>query len=264
MKKPSQLCILAGGLMFALLSTGLSAQTLSLLQTGISHDYTITVNTTGATAETGYDEMQVLTVSNQSAGLNLPSTIDAFCVELGQFSPDTVAANYAILSSAAAISLQGVTDTRGALDTLAGITTSGIGPTRAANLALLYGFKFGGTYNPETMSTYDQAVFQAAVWQLSHSDSFTLASGDPGFFFTNPSVGTLLTDTQNLLNQVQANSLSVTPMNLTVLHSEGSQDFLLPEQIAFAAIPEPSTYAALLGLGALGLAALRRRTAISI
>jgi hypothetical protein len=239
-----------------------SAQSVSLDLAAYQTDYTVYVNTQGAddTNQQLYSTVQTLMTSSQSGGLNLPSDIQLFCVELGQGAP-TTATPYTLLGGASAISVQGSSDTRGQVDTLAGIGTLGIGSARAANLEFLYGYALSGGYS--LLSEYNQAVFQMAVWQLSHSDSFALSTNSTGFYFSSPNVASLVTDTQTLLNDVYSNEATINPVTLDVLHSDTAQDYLLPVDSNgnLIAIPEPSAWAALIGLSSLGYALLRRRAA---
>lgn len=239
-----------------------SAQTVDLALAGYQTDYTVYVNTQGAndSPDNVYSTLQTLMTSSQGGGLSLPSEISLFCVELGQPAP-TSPTQYSLLGSSASDGVQGSSDTRGQLDTLAGIGTAGIGATRAANLEYLYGYAFGGGYSLQ--GDLNQAVFQMAVWQLSHSDSFTLSSDSTGFYFSNPSNSSLIGDTQTLLTEVYNHESSITPQGLEVLQSDVAQDYLLPVDASgnFIPIPEPTVWAAAVGLVALVYALLHRRAA---
>jgi len=227
-------------------------------------DYTVYVNTQGAndSPEDVYSTIQTLMTLSNTTGLNLPAQIDLFCAELGQEFPMTPMP-YTILGASAADSIQ-VSGSQGQLDSLAGIGISGIGATRAANLSYLYGYAFGGGYSLQ--SAYNQAVFQMAVWQLSHSDSFTLSTNSTGFYFSSPNVSSLISDTQALLTNVYNNETSITQMTLDVLHSDTAQDYILPVDSNgnFVAIPEPSAWAAVVGLASLGFVLLRRRATTTV
>jgi len=262
MKTLFSLCVIVGGFAFAILPSGSFAQSFDLALLSYNPSYTVWVNDTGAPGSSVdvYATMQTLTVSNQSPGLNLPATLKLFCVELGMAAPRS-GTPYTFLPAAAADSVQGGPDTRGALD-VASIPTTGIGSARAANLSLLYGYVFNGVYDPANMNltglfsgdaAFDQAVFQMAVWQLSHSDSFSLSASGPGFYLNNPNNSSLLAATQDLLTAVQANESSITPMTLEALHSEAFQDY------ALVPIPEPPTYGAILGFASFVFVLIRRR-----
>lgn len=236
------------------------AQSVELSLAEYQTSYTVYVNTQGASGSPldVYSTMQTLSTSSQTTGLNLPTDIELFCVELGQDAP-TSPTPYSLLGAAAADSKQSGSDTQSPLDTLTGIGTSGIGPARATNLEYLYGYALGGSYSLQ--SVYNQAVFQMAVWQLSHSTSFTLSTNSTGFYFSNPNNSNLIGDTQTLLNDVYSHESSISAAELDVLHSGTAQDYILPVNSSgqFVPIPEPSACASLIGLASLGYA-LRRRS----
>ncbi len=167
----------------------------------------------------------------------------------------------------------------GSIDSLNGISTTigtnpatettGIGTDKANKLGLLYAYQFGSTYNPTALTSPQRAAFQLAAWQILETDAFGPINTNTGnnVFTVTPTgatgsggasryVPTAISDADALLNSVALDS-SLTAMTLDALHSPTSQDYILPVG-SYTQIPEPSTYAAILALSALGFAVVRK------
>jgi len=181
-----------------------------------------------------------------------PATLDLFCVELGQLAPLS-ATSYTLLPLASADSAPNDT-----FETIAGVGAAGIGGLRAQNLSLLYGYEFSSGYTPLSLSALNQAAFQLAVWKLSHDDNFNHVDVLAGSYFSASNNAALISATNALLDGVVANAGNFSAMSLNVLHSDTGQDYILPT-LVYTPIPEPSTYAAILGALVLGVVTFRRR-----
>jgi hypothetical protein len=229
-----------------------------------------------ASTPSGYDTLQEFTITpadESPSSLGLPSQLNLFCVELGQDSPGTGTqpspTTYTILPIASA----DMNNASGSVDAYAGIPASGIGTGTGLMLEQLYGYVFPSytgssplnisfgalTLTGGSGAAYDSAVFQLAAWQIAETGGFSsIRTSGPGFFVSS-APGGLVQDADTLLAAVAADS-NVTPLNLDALHSDSGQDFILPDPSgSFIAIPEPGTYAAVLGTAALGFALFRRR-----
>jgi hypothetical protein len=235
-----------------------------------------------------YAEGQTLAATNLTAGSEVisgPLSLYAFCIELGMDTPQNVNPVYNVFDpNSAALgdttslaSTQNPTSGPAAIDAAAGITaTGGIGAYRANQLELLYGYAFGTSgalssgYNPSSLSSVDQAAFQIDVWKLSHEGTaavpatlFTGGVTATGFSVAGGNLNSAVINEANSLLTGVLNDQGITPMALEVLNNGTYQDFLLPEggQNPFIAVPEPTTYAAVIGLFTLGFVAVRRRFA---
>jgi hypothetical protein len=180
-----------------------------------------------------------------------------FCIELSETVPSGVATYTLVLpefgSSSSAVPLG------------SNIAPAGIGASRALNLQLLYGNVFGAIGNYATTltgwSADQKSAFQLAVWELSHDDDYNLASGSGLGFWVTSAPGTSQSIAQGWVNAVgldRSNNDLSGQVTLLALHNDTLQDQLIPHA-AGALIPEPSAVAALLGLGVLGVAGIRRR-----
>jgi hypothetical protein len=232
------------------------AQTVSLQLLSYSTDNTVTVtvnNGSSSASASDYATLQHLGATGWSPGPG-PATLDLFCTELGQLAPSSPA-GYTILSLSSADKAP-----NGTFETLAGVSASGIGALRAQNLSLLYGYEFSGGYNPTSLSTFDQATIQLAVWKLSHDDNFNHVDNLAGSYFSASNNTALIAATNSLLDAVVANAGTINAMALTVLHSDTDQDYIVPTS-AYLEIPEPATYAAILGVMVMAVVMIRRRPA---
>jgi hypothetical protein len=129
-------------------------------------------------------------------------------------------------------------------------------------LERLYGYVFGGVFKP-TLTSYDplaltadeRVAFQVSVWELSHDNnqSVSRASGQNfGFWYTGgTNFATIKGIAQGFLDVIKSPTYSGPTIELLVLDSADHQDQLVP-------IPEPATWAALLG-GVTLLAVVLRR-----
>jgi hypothetical protein len=249
----------------------------------------------GAQTPLGYGAPAQLALSNlDSPVVTLPSTsLTLFCSELGQDSSAT-GNTYQILdpnslqytdATNLAVSASDPTGTPSPMASVAMLETDGnitpaggIGPTKASELSALYGYAFGANgqlnsgYNLTGVSIPNQVAFQVAVWKLAYDGSGYIPAGsalNPLAVDTVTSSGlsitgidsTVANEANLLLAAVYTNNngLGITPMELEELNNGTTQDFLLPTDSSFAAIPEPSTYAAILGAAALGFIMVRRK-----
>jgi hypothetical protein len=244
------------------------SQTVTLTQTAIqSTAYSATLDAGSAPSLSGYSTMQSFSTADQNpSSLGLPDTLNLFCVELGQDS-STSPLSYAIDSIAQA----DMNRTPGSIDADAGIPTGGIGADAGMKLEKLYGFVFPAYTNSSPLNVdlsaagisgsaaYNSAVFQLAVWQVAETDSFgSIGTTGPGFFASS-STPTLRSDANQLLASV-ASDPSVTPLNLDALTSGTNQDYILPDPSgSFTSIPEPSSFAAVIGTLSIAAASLSRR-----
>jgi hypothetical protein len=273
--KPVPTAVLAAAL--ALLPLVLNAQTVELPENSIqTSSYVVVLAAENALAQTastpsGYDTLQEFSISPSDetpSNLGLPSQLNLFCSELGQDSP-TSPTLYSIVPIAEA----DMGNASNSVDAYAGVQSSGIGSATAGALEKLYGFVFP-TYtssSPLNMNlsadgisgdaAYDGAVFQMAVWQVTETGGFgSINTSGPGFYVSSAPSG-LVSDADTLLSLV-ASSSNVTLLNLDALHSPTGQDYILPDPTgSFTAVPEPSLYAAVLGVAALAAAARRRVSA---
>jgi hypothetical protein len=256
-----------------------SAQIYSLgpMSASLLQSQTYTVVTDGGPAS--YAALQEVPVSPALGG---QATWNLFCLELGQEAPGGpgppgTPEPYTILPLVQADMVPSAGQ-QGSIEASSGIPISGIGSATAAKLDLLYGFVFGTSYSNATSpfdinlqalgagsisdTSYSNAVFQLAAWQVTETNSFSAIASSGAFTITSPmnngaSDPGLLTDADSLLTAVSHSN--ATPMNLDVLHSDTYQDYILPDPNgAFIAIPETGGSAAILGVLALAYVFGRR------
>ncbi len=192
--------------------------------------------------------------------LPFPMHLSLFCTELAQSiqlnESNSARRDFTLQSAAQAANIGPVAGLG------ANISPTGIGSTRARNLEILYGQVFGQNYNPAALSDDGKVAFQLAVWELSHDDDFNLTAigSNPRFWVTLPTGATVRGQAQTWVSAVAnlAPTANPTRMNLSVLHSDVVQDFLIPTA-ALTAIPEASTYAAILSAIVLGAVLWQRR-----
>lgn len=189
------------------------------------------------------------------AGTPLAATSEIvylFCVEIGQHVRYNTPATWTLVSAPAADTRLAVNDN----PMSANIPLIGIGSARVLNLERLYGEVFGNVYDVALLNGDQQSAFQLAVWKLSHDDNFLLSTvgTSPQFWVSGASPATLAI-AQGWLDQIVTNPTGPS-MSLAALNHGTAQDYLIPA--ALVAIPEPSTYAAVLGVAA-GVVVLRRR-----
>jgi hypothetical protein len=266
-----------------LLPTLAFAQSVSLstpvLQT---ESYIVDLNGENASNQTlsvsGYDTLQEFTISTADetpSNLGLPLQLNLFCTELGQSSPGSDSQPSPTTYTVVPLTSADAGRSAASIDAYDGVPVTGIGSAMAAKLEKLYGYVFQNTYSASSPTNitfpsltltggsgaaYDAAVFQLAAWQIAENNSFgNIGSSGPGFFVSGAPTG-LVSDADSLLTAV-SNASNVTLLNLDALHSSTGQDYILPDPTnSFIPIPEPGTYAAILGAFALCLA-LRRRIA---
>jgi len=260
------------------------AQTYSLgpVSASLLQSQAYTVATDGGPAS--YSSLQEIPASPSLGG---QSTLNLFCLELGQEAPGgpgtpNTAEPYTILTLAQANSVP-TAGQQGSVEASSGIPISGIGNSTAAKLDLLYGFVFGSSYNNASSplninlqalgvgniadAAYGSAVFQLAAWQVTETNSFSAIASSGAFTITSPlnngaSDSGLLTDADALLSAVSHST--ATPMNLDVLHSDTFQDYILPDPSgAFVAVPEPGVSSTILGAVALAYVFGRRRLQVA-
>jgi len=196
--------------------------------------------------------VQNFTVSAQAGNpFTLPAQLQLFCIELAQNIYLNSTGNFFTVTNASQGSSGGPYSPLGA-----NIPNAGIGAARADNLAVLYAHKFGSAYDPGALSDTEKLGFQLAVWELSHDDDFNLLGGSGNGFWVTAPLDAATTEAQTLVSWVQVNAATAPKMQLYALHSDTIQDFLVP-------IPEPSAYAAMAGLLALGAAGRMRRKSTS-
>jgi PEP-CTERM motif len=140
-----------------------------------------------------------------------------------------------------------------------GIGTTPVNLTRVVGTRAIVGAWFAGDVT-STLST-SVVVFTAANTYFLASDQATEAGMERGTYTWNSSTGAFSSTT--IVNTDGTRGLSNPPF-ITNVTISGSQitltDSAGPTVLnSVSAIPEPSTYAAIAGLGALGLAVWRRR-----
>ena len=233
--------------------------------------------------------LDMATSNFSSSTLQAPSTsLYVFCVELGQDAPGGngtpgTSELYQIFTSNNAslvdnTNLAGIPNPQanvGPVEASAGITaTGGIGSYRLGQLELLYGYAFGtkgalsAGYNPASLSAQEQVAFQLAVWKLAYEGTpaapatlFSTSGGvsAPGLSVTG--ADSVIANANSLLSGVSAD-VGIAPMALDALNNGTYQDFLAPAS-SFTQIPEPPTYATMLGVLTLSFVLLRRWRATS-
>lgn len=262
------------GCILALLAR-VSGQTISVYfsDTTPSIDSVSVSGNSGDAGFSAFDGVANFTETGQSNQLGL------FCVEMGQDIYEGTSTPFSILSANQAASIlpsdpnfdaaSGFED--GTSGTSANIPNSGIGSDRSKNLEILYYHVFGSNYDPASLTSIQIEAFQLAVWKLSQDDAAASAGLNS---LTNVSQGaphfwvTAMSGTQANQNSVfglaqtwvdfVAENQDAPLMALSVLHNPTVQDFLIPTDNPFIAIPESSTYALFLGFIVLGVAIFRR------
>jgi len=203
--------------------------------------------------------LQKYSVQAQSGNSTLfPDHIELFCIEIAQNVSQGSQYTFEVLSAD-----QGAKG--GPFTPLgANILNTGIGADRAKRLEQLYAHVFVSGYQPSVTLNTDakKSSFQLAVWELSHDDNLDIATGPSDGFYV-PTTGDLaydavVNDAQALVAWIAANP-NATQMELLVLHNIYNQDLLVPTPESLVNIPEPSTYALLTGLAAIGAVAFRRK-----
>jgi hypothetical protein len=254
----------------ALLASALSVQLTDDGYTpGFGAGYDLTLSQGTAYAEATVPALQHFDTSN-----SMWPTLDLFCVEISQYSASGTYqvvplqnADLNIVAGGGSIdSLNGIAATIG---TNPATETTGIGTDKANKIGLLYAYQFGNTYQPTALTSLQSSAFQLSVWQVLETDTFGPINTNPSnnLFTVTPTgatgpggasqyVGTAISDADALLNSVALDS-DLTAMPLDALHSPTGQDYILPMG-SYSQIPEPSTYAAILALAALGFAMVRR------
>ena len=223
---------------------------------------------------TSYTQATVPALQHFTTSNSMWPTLDLYCVETSQHAASGTYqvvplqnADLNIVAGGGSIdSLNGIATTIG---TDPAIETTGIGTDKANKLGLLYAYQFGCTYDPTVLTSLQNSAFQLAVWQVLETDAFGPIDTNPdnNIFTVTPTgatgpgdasqyVATAICDADGLLNSVALDS-GLTAMPLDALYSPTSQDYILPAG-SYAQIPEPSTYAAMLALAALGFALVRR------
>lgn len=130
-------------------------------------------------------------------------------------------------------------------------TVESFSGTQAQNLQGLYASSYAGLSNYD-----DKAAFQLAVWELVRETSPSMDVTTGSFYLSSPNAAV-----STLANSFLVQALAYqgpAQYTLTKLTNNGLQDLITATPLA-AAVPEPSSYALLLGgLGAIGLLARRR------
>ncbi len=243
---------------FGLLSFSAFAGTLTLdLTSAVPLSPTYSGHAGTGTFSGAISALQYFTVTAQAGNpFTFPSTLALFCVELEQNISLPSTGNVFTVLSADQAAMGGPFAPKGA-----NIPNAGIGSLRAANLERLYAHRFDMGYNPASLSDTSKVAFQLAVWELSHDDNFDLLNASPnGFSITTP-VDPAISEAQAMVTWVQEHP-AAPQMQLYALHNPTIQDFLTPT--SFSPIPEPSAYALLIGLVAIGSAMRRRKVAAHI
>jgi len=240
------------------------------------------VSSQSAASVTGTDTLQEFAISPaDQVATGLPSQLNLFCTELGQDAP-----GYGISSPQTYTILPITSGDMGrasnSIDAIDGVPVTGIGNGMATKLEKLYGYVFPSYTSSSPLSinlgialvggsgaSYSSAVFQLAAWQIAETNTYAnITNPGPavsGFYVSSDKIngvvdsgGLLVQDADTLLRAV-ANATNVTSLNLDSLHSDSAQDFILPDPTgSYLSIPEPGMYAAVIGVAALGLAAIRR------
>jgi hypothetical protein len=264
------------GVGLALVPRAAHAQSVSLSSLHMqSRDFIATYDSMPAGSVEAYATAQEFTVSTSDTGLGLPSELNLFCVEAGQYA--VTSANFSI------ISIEDADEGRASnsIEAYSGVSPGGIGSLAggalggtALKLEQLYGYVFGSSYTAASplnidlsaagihnTSAYDSAVFQMAVWQVTETGTFNNIAGagtiGSGFFVSSASAG-LMSDADTLLEAVNDDP-EVALIHLDVLHNASSQDYILPDPTGrFVQVPEPAISALVLALASLALALIVR------
>jgi hypothetical protein len=266
----------AAGLGIAVMPGAAHAQLVSLSSLHMqSNAYTATYDSMPAGSVEAYATAQEFAVSTADTALGLPSELNLFCVEAGQYA--VTSANFSV------ISIEDADEGRASnsIEAYSGISSGGIGSLSgstlggtALKLEQLYGYVFGSSYiaaspldidlSPagiHNSAAYDSAVFQMAVWQVTETGTFNniadSGSIGSGFFVASASAG-LVTDADTLLEAVDDDP-EVALIHLDVLHNASSQDYILPDPMGrFVQVPEPAISALVLALASVALALIVR------
>jgi hypothetical protein len=201
------------------------------------------------TPEDGY--LGVIGFNTKKDGSGLP--LSTFCIDLSQnvqldgggpysFAPTNVAA-------------APITNSIGTM-----------GDIKAGQLSQLYGLVFSSLYAPTDQGAYHDVLgsltpnlqvfeqaFQMAVSDIVYGDGSSVDNTSSGFYVTSA-----LTGSVQQANHWLADLASGDSMQLYALTDPLNQDQVIPVN-SLTEIPEPSTYAAILGVAALGFAVIRRR-----
>lgn len=264
--------------------------TVDLLFQSVDPTYVVNIYDNGNHVGPAYAAAQEMGTSDFSSNsLQAPvGSLYVFCVELGQDAPGGNGTpgnaelyqifnsnNLGLVDNTNLAGIPNPQSTVGPVEASASITaTGGIGPYRASQLELLYGFAFGvngvlsSGYNPAGLSAKNQVAFQLAVWKLAYEGTpgspATLINSVGGISMPGLSItgadGEIAT-ANSLLSAVSADA-GITPMALDALNNGTYQDYLAPSSL-FTQIPEPPSYAAMLGLMTLCFVLVRNRRASS-
>lgn len=260
LKVPFTLLCVAG---FLAASTGsVSAQTVNMTLVSVTPWANVQghAGTADFSVTAGLMNFRVDSVSPMPL-LPFPMNLSLFCTELAQniyLNESNAARRNFTLQNAAQAANNGPVSGLGA-----NIPSTGIGSIRTRNLEILYAQVFGQNYNPAALSNDGKVAFQIAVWELSHDTDFNLTAigSNPGFWVTSPTSATVRGQAQTWVSAVAglAGNTQAARMELSVLHSDTVQDFLIPTA-ALTPIPEASTYAAIMSALVLGAVLWSRRS----
>jgi hypothetical protein len=166
-----------------------------------------------------------LSVSSNS-NMSSASTFEAFCIEPSQWSSGS-ALSYSVTS------------------------LSSLGSARATDVAALYSQSFSSTAN----NNQNSAAFQLALWELSKDDG-SLSSGNVQK--TSSTAAAVVTAANSMISNAKNGTMGNTHYAFNLYTNASNQDYLVAS--ITAAVPEPETYAMMLGgLGLIAFTARRRQ-----
>jgi hypothetical protein len=173
--------------------------------------------------------------NNYSGPPNLGQNFISFCIELTQDMTYGSSYTYNVVSLASSPNPNG-TDT--------GISSGGMGTTRADEISELWGRDFS------SISTSTQAAaFQVAIWQIEYGTNLTINNAANDISFSNDS--SAINQAQTWLNQLDGDTADYA--SLAAISNSNQQDQVI-------VVPTPkAVWMGLFMVGAMGWVGLKRR-----